>query len=178
MSKLPPRTKKYGHQGTTASLVDGIRNGIAGAVGEQVLLLLAGLLLPQFALAIYAGYYAYKYGQKALSLKKNYDTMKGEPEEKLTVLALREGFKAGISAIGQETVGNQVGELVSKSVHTTTQSLSSNGTFERVAGAIEQPDQAEVIRDFYMTTTERVLKATYDGTQDAITDYIARRVVD
>jgi hypothetical protein len=177
VSKLPPRTKKYGHMGTAASLVDRIRSGIATAIGEQVLLILAGLLLPQFAFAIYAGYFAYKYGQKALSLKKDYDEMKGEPEEKLTVIAIREGFKAGVSAIGQETVSNQVGELVSRSIHTTTQSLSSSGTFERVASAIGQPDQSEVIRDFYMTSTERVLQATYDGTQDVITDYIARRVI-
>lgn len=177
MSKVPPRRKKYGNQGTTAGLVDRIRTGIATAIGEQVLLILAGLLLPQFALAMYAGYFAYKYGQKALSLKKDYDDMKGEPEEKLTVIAIREGFKAGVAAIGQEAVGNHVEELVSKSVHTTTQSLSSSGTFERVASAIGQPDHSDVIRDFYMSTTERVLRATYDGTQDAITDYIARRVI-
>lgn len=178
MSKLRPRKKKYGNQSTTMGLVDRIRAGIARTIGEQVLLMLAGILLPQFALAIYAGYIAYKFGQRAISLKKDYDEMEGEPEDKLAVLAIREGFKAGISAVGQETLGSQAGELISKSVHSTTQSLSSGGAFERVATAMGHPDQADVIRDFYMSTTERVLRAAYEGTEDAITDYIAQRVVE
>lgn len=177
MTKIPPRTKKYGNQRTTAVLVDKVRSAIAGAVAEQALLMLVGMLLPQFAFAIYAGIVVYTYGQKALSMKKEYDEMTGEPEDKLTTLALREGFRVGIAAIGEETVGRQVTELVSKSVHTTTQELSSKGVFARVATAMGQPDLSSLLRDFYASTTERVVLATYSGTQDDIVDYVAKREI-
>ena len=177
MPKTRPNKKTYGNQTTTASIIDNIKRSVIVAVATQVLLSIVGVLLPQFAAVIYVGYFVYKYGAQALALKKDYDEMEGEPEEKATKLAIREGFKAGIGAAASEIVGKPVSELVSESVHTTTECLSSDGTFENVARAIGKPDEEDLLRDFYMTTIERVANAVYDGVQDSITDYIARRTI-
>jgi hypothetical protein len=65
----------------------------------------------------------------------------GEPEEKMTILAAREGFKAGVGLIADETVGKQVSEAISNSVQTTARSLSNSGTFSAVTSAMNQSGQ-------------------------------------
>ena len=99
VSKVPSRKKKraFGNQTAAAGqLLNQVRQSIINTVATQVLLAVAAILFPQFAAAIYVGYFVHKYGVKALELKRDYDDMEGEPEEKMTVLAAREGFKAGV----------------------------------------------------------------------------------
>lgn len=180
MSKVPSRKKKraFGHQtAAAAQLLTQVRQSIINAVATQVLLAMAAILLPQFAAAIYVGYFVYKYGIEALELKKDYDNMDGEPEEKMTILAAREGFKAGVGALVGETVGRQVHEAVSGSVQTTTRSLSNSGTFALVSGAMHLSGQQEDLRYFFSTTMERTVEGVLEGTENAITDYVARRVI-
>lgn len=167
---------KFGHHGSTATLLDGIRQGILNAVATQVLLAVGAALLPQFAMAIYAGYFVYKYGSQALGLKKDYDQMKGEPEEKMAILAAREGFKAGVALVADQIIGKEVEGAITNSVQTTTRSLSSSGTFNAVASAMGQPGEADDLRYFFATTAERTLNAVYGGAENTITDYVARRV--
>lgn len=93
-------------------------------------------------------------------------------------MAAREGFKAGVALIGQETVGRELDTMITNSVQTTTRGLTDNGTFRNVTEAIGQPGQEELLRYFFTTTLQRTLERTYSGTQDAITDYVARRVFD
>jgi hypothetical protein len=167
---------KFGHHGSTATFLDGIRQGILNAVATQVLLAIGAALLPQFAMAIYAAYFVYRYGSEALGLKKDYDQMNGEPEEKMAIIAAREGFKAGIALVADQTVGKEVEGAVTNSVQTTTRSLSSSGTFDAVAGAMGQPGGANDLRYFFATTAEKTLNAVYGGAENVITDYVARRV--
>jgi hypothetical protein len=177
LSKVPRRNEiKFGHHGSTATLLDGIKQGILNAVSTQVLLAVGAALLPQFAMAIYAGYFAYKYGSEALGLKRDYDQMEGQPEEKVAILAAREGFKAGIGLVTDQAVGKEVGGAITDSVQATTRSLSSGGTFNAVANAMGQPDEANDLRYFFATTLERTLNAIYAGGEDVITDYVAKRV--
>jgi hypothetical protein len=169
--------RKFGHHGSTATLLDGIKQGILNAVATQVILAVGAALLPQFAMAIYAGYFVYKYGREVLGLKKDYEEMEGEPEERMAVLAAREGFKAGVSFVADQTVGKEVERAVTNSVQTTTRSLSNRGTFNAVASAIGQPGEADDLRYFFATTAERTLNAVYSGVENSITDYVAKRVI-
>lgn len=180
LSKVPSRKKKraFGHQtAAAAQLLDQVKQNIINSVATQVLLMVAAVMFPQFAAAIYAGYFVYKYGVKALELKRDYDNMEGEPEEKVTILAAREGFKAGVSALAGEAVGRQVNEAVSNSVQTTTRSLSNSGTFTAVSSAMNIPGRQDDLRYFFSTTMERTVEGVLEGTENAITDYVARRVI-
>lgn len=180
MSKVPSRKKgrAFGHQSAAASqLLDQVKQSIITSVATQVLLAVIAIIFPQFAMAIYAGYFVFKYGVRALELKHDYDNMEGAPEEKMTILAAREGFKAGVGALAGDAVGQHVSAAVSDSVQTTTRSLSSSGTFSTVSNAIHLSGQQDDLRYFFSTTLERTVEGVLEGTESAITDYIARRAV-
>jgi hypothetical protein len=177
LSKIPRKRKRqFGSLATTGSLLDHVRQGIVNSVAAGVLLGIAAALLPQFAAAIYVGYAVYKFGNKAVELKRDYDALEGEPAERMTVLAAREGFKAGVGLIGQEVVGKELDSAITNSVQTTARVLTDNRTFGKVTEAIGQQGQEGVLRYFFTTTMQRTLEGMYSGSQDAITDYVARRV--
>lgn len=117
----------------------------------QVLLALGVTLLPHFATAIYFGYFAYKYGSEVLDLKKDYDQMTGEPEEKMAILAVRESVALVVSQI----VGEEFAGAITSSVQT----------------------EADDLRYFYETTAESTLNAVIRRRKNSITDYVTTRVI-
>ena len=121
----------------------------------------------------------YKYGSKALALKREYDSVEGTPEDKIVHVAVEEGFKAGVSAITNETVGSQVHSLVKQSVHTTAERLAENDKFDMVARAAgsTSPTAGEDLEYFFTNTAVDAVEGMYKGGTDAIADYIAGRVL-
>lgn len=143
-----------------------------------MLLNLVSALIPHLALAIVAAYYTYSVGQQLLAVKREYDDAKGTPEQKLVKVAIKEGFKRGLGAIIDATVGAQVHNAIDSSVNATAAQLTKDGVFDKVASKVEgsNPKSAEDLRTLYIAAAEGILQNISDDATDEIVDYVTEEI--
>lgn len=168
----------YGSIVGTETVFERIGPNTLVSILEPILIKVGIVVFPKLGAAIVAGYCLYKFGQKLNSMKQDYDSMRGTSINRLTALAIREGFKVGLGRIGSRVLGTEVGKLIALSVHTTGDILSRNGVFRQVVRGIGLPESYEQdLRDFYTSAAQRTLEGLYSGAEGEIIDYVSRRIV-
>jgi hypothetical protein len=180
MGSGPGRSQSgtYGSIVGTETVLDQIGRHTLISILEPIVIKIGTVILQQLGAAIITGYCLYKFGRKLKSMKEDYDSMSGSPVSKLTVLAIREGFKIGLGKIGNKMPGTGINKLIALSVHTTGDILSRQGVFKEVVSGVGLPESYERdLRDFYTAAGQRTLEGLYSGTKDEIIDYVSRRVV-
>jgi hypothetical protein len=126
----------YGSLTRTETVLDKIDRDTLVSLLEPILLRIIPIAFPKIGAAIIAGYCLYKFGKKLKSLKQEYDLLEGPPVNKITKLAIREGFKVGLGKIGNAVFGGEVKRRIALSVHTTTNILSRHGVFREIVRGI------------------------------------------
>ena len=168
----------YGSLTRTEAVLDTIGRDTLVSLLEPILFRIIPIAFPKIGAAIIAGYCLYKFGKKLKSLKQEYDLLEGSPVNKITQLAIREGFKVGLAKIGNAVFDAEVKRRIGLSVHTTTSLLSRHGVFREIVRGIGAPANSEQdLRDFFAAAAERVLEAAYSGVKGEIIDYVGRGVV-
>lgn len=145
---------------------------------QQVLFTVLTALLPHLALAIVTAYYAYTVGQQLLDVKKEYEAAKGTPEQKAVKVAIKEGFKRGLGAIVDATVGTRVHDAIDSSVNTTAAELSKAEVFDRISSKIEgsNPQSADDLRTLYIASAKGILQSVANDVSDEIVDYVTEEI--
>lgn len=173
----------YGSVVSTEESLSRSERGVVKGALIGALTAIGALLFPQFALAIYAAYYAYLVARHALAMKEDYDKAGGTPEERTIVVALKEGVRIGLgAAIGAEAgmlMGPQLHDKVVDAVHITSSKFGEAGVFATLATvAGGSASDGEDLRYLYTSTATRVSEGAISGAGDEISQYIAEKVVE